>query len=67
MPPASHLPLPHTHTRTHTHDIGAYRAILPFRLLPNPLVTVRSSDIIIRRALSDLLGTRQGAKSASPG
>ena len=52
---------------THTHDIGAYRAILPFRLLPNPLVTVRSSDIVIRRALSDLLGTRQGAKSASPG
>ncbi|KAM0711617.1 hypothetical protein Q7P35_000984 [Cladosporium inversicolor] len=47
LPPiAFPLPQAHTHTRTHAHDIGAYRAILPSRLLPNPLVTVRSSDII---------------------
>ena len=45
LPPPFSFPLPHTHTHAHTHDIGAYRAILPSRLLPNPLVTVRSSDI----------------------
>lgn len=48
LPPASHRfpAAAGAHTHAHAHDIGAYRAILPSRLLPNPLVTVRSSSDI---------------------
>lgn len=68
LPPPFSFPLPHTHTHAHTHDIGAYRAILPSRLLPNPLVTVRSSSSsdIPLSSLSDPFGARARSEEREP-